>query len=480
MNKRFTATIVFAIASLLTKGIGIITIPFFTRILSQEEMGVYTLYNSWWEIFYPIITLGFDSGGFNIAMMEFDKERDKYISSIITFTLISATFFDAIILLFVNKLTIFFSIPKILIFVMCIMFLVRPAYNYWMAKQRYESEYKKVGVVSFLSAFGAALTSIVFVLIFKKLNIGNLGTVRVITSEGIFILISFVILIICLAKGKSFINTKYWKFSLFTCVPLIFHTIAMHILSASDKVMIGYLVSKSAVGVYGIVYSISGLSLIVWNAINASLIPFMFESIDKSVEKEQKLNQIISILVGFYGIICVLISLCAPEILKILATKEYYTAVYLIPAISGGIFFTAFYNIFSNVLLFYKKTLNIMFSTIIAAVCNIILNYIFIKKYGYIAAAYTTLCSFLILALMQFVSMHIIRQHRKLFDSFKLWTIALITVFLCLFSAVLYKQTFIRYLIIGVFLIAICYLYFRNKDMLKSMLLKKNKVADNE
>ena len=43
-----------------------------------------------------------------------------------------------------------------------------------------------------------------------------------------------------------------------------------------------------------------------------------------------------------------------------------------------------------------------MYGTMAAAVVNIILNYVFIKLYGFVAAAYTTLASYLLFAAVHY------------------------------------------------------------------------------
>lgn len=54
------------------------------------------------------------------------------------------------------------------------------------------------------------------------------------------------------------------------------------------------------------------------------------------------------------------------------------------------------YSLYVNIEHYYKKTPYITVNTIIAAASNIVLNFIFIPRYGYIAAAYTTLASYFI------------------------------------------------------------------------------------
>lgn len=71
------------------------------------------------------------------------------------------------------------------------------------------------------------------------------------------------------------------------------------------------------------------------------------------------------------------------------------------PPIAAGVFLTSISNLYSNILVYYKKTKYIMFAAIAAAVVNVALNLVAIPLFGYGAAAYTTLASYIILAVSQ-------------------------------------------------------------------------------
>lgn len=65
------------------------------------------------------------------------------------------------------------------------------------------------------------------------------------------------------------------------------------------------------------------------------------------------------------------------------------------------------YNIIVPAEYYKKKTTYIMLGTMAATVINLVTNYIFITKFGYIAAAYTTLFSYIC-----YLVLHIIISHR--------------------------------------------------------------------
>ena len=80
------AAIVYILGSLFSRGLSMITMPIFTRIMTTAEIGTVSIYNSWYSILSVIATLSLTSGGFQSAMKDFPQERDQYESSVLTLT----------------------------------------------------------------------------------------------------------------------------------------------------------------------------------------------------------------------------------------------------------------------------------------------------------------------------------------------------------------------------------------------------------
>ena len=111
-----------------------------------------------------------------------------------------------------------------------------------------------------------------------------------------------------------------------------------------------------------------------------------------------------------------------------------------------------------------------MKATVMVSITNIILNYIFIKQYGYTAASYTTLFSYSLLALMQYLYMCKITVPP--FNIKVIFTISIITICFCLFCNLFYKYNTIRYAII--LLLIFSGIVWR-KQLLKILKTLKNK-----
>ena len=74
------AATVYTLASVFSKGLAIITVPIFTRIMSTSEIGVVNLYNSWHSMLNAVVTLSLTSGGYSAALKRVWKKREINIS----------------------------------------------------------------------------------------------------------------------------------------------------------------------------------------------------------------------------------------------------------------------------------------------------------------------------------------------------------------------------------------------------------------
>ena len=275
-------------------------------------------------------------------------------------------------------------------------------------------------------------------------------------------------------KGKKLYCKEYWKMSLTISVPLIGYNIAGQILNVSDRMMISKMVNNSAVGIYSTLYTVSSLSLMVWQAINASFIPYLFQNIEK---REHNIKNFSNLLMGTYAIFALLLTYFAPEIVRILATDEYYEAIYIMPPIAAGVFFTSYANLYSNIAVYYKRTKYVMYPAVIAAGLNLVLNYVFISAFGYMAAAYTTLVSYITLAILQAMwSSKVCRDNnttiKDIYDGKTLLLLAVVTTTGSLLGIVFYSNTILRYVVITV-CIVIAVALIKNYSDSKAIINKK-------
>ena len=448
------SSIIYIFSALFTKGLAFITIPIFTRIMPSSEIGVVNLYNSWSSLLLTLSTLALYSGGFSLAMKEFSQERSQYTSSVLSLTSLGALFLGLIYAISPRFWNRCLNLPTSLMLLIIAQALFQPANNFYLLRKRYEYKYISSGVLSALSALAATSLSVWVVLRSSKAGIEELGIIRLFSNYGVLLTVSAILWIGILKKGKTFYCAKYWRFGLTLSIPLIGNSFAEQILNSSDRIMIAHMVDNSAVGIYSTIYSCSSAALMVWDAINTTFIPYLFNNIEIP-QQRKNIYATSSSLVLLVAAATFSLTLFAPEIIWLLAPEEYQAAVYIMPPVASGIFFIAISNMHSNILVYYKKTKYIAFSTVFAAFANILLNFLCIPLWGYMAAAYTTLFSYIIAAGMQVVI--ILQLQRKtnqntnpIYNTKAILYISAITIICCLLCIPLYGCNLFRYILFTV------------------------------
>lgn len=78
------------------------------------------------------------------------------------------------------------------------------------------------------------------------------------------------------------------------------------------------------------------------------------------------------------------------EIVMVFGGMKYLESVDVIIPICIGVYFNYMFQLFARVQEYYERKLTVVIPSILCAILNLLLNYIFIKLCGYQAAAYTT------------------------------------------------------------------------------------------
>jgi len=460
----------YLLTTVISRGLAVITVPIFTRLMSSAQIGIVSIFNSWYSILSTITTVGLLSGGLTMALQKYANEKDRYLSSVLTLTSISAGVFAVIFALFHSPIEKIIDLPTNLIILMIIGFVVAPARDFWLLRQRFEFKYKLSSFVMIISSVLATIFSVVVVIYLSNAGLDDrLAEGRLWTNYLVLLSIAAIIWVYLFAKGRTFYNKEFWSYSLKLSLPLVGYSFAAQILSVSDRIMIGKMVGNSAAGIYGTLYSVGTLSLMIWTAINGSYSPFLYQHIEKDDAHVKKVTKQILIL---FGALSCLVSFLAPEIVRILATKEYYQGIYILPPIAAGVFLTAASNIYSDILIYVGKTKYIMYGGCIAAGLNLLLNYVFIKEYGYMAAAYTTMISYIVLTLLMTLWANKIYGRDKVnsvLGNKNVFVISVIGIAFMMLGLFLYRFYIIRYAIIVVITILVWRLYKKSELKIKTI-----------
>ncbi len=449
------ASFCYLIGNFFNKGLAFLTIPIFTRLLSTTDYGIINTYSSWAGILSMIVGFAMHMSIRN-AFVDYKDDTESYLSTIIKFTLLSSLgfmlIFYAIVKIF--RINISLSLVFICLFHSVASSIIEDVSCYFMMKYNYIKRTILMILPNLISVCVAIF--LISYILKKDLYLGK------IIPEALTIIIFAIILSICYTK-KGF-NTAYIKHALKISLPLILHGAALNILSNSDRIMITWLADASQAGIYSLVYSLGMVTYAITLSIDGIWIPWFTNKMkEKSYDEINYITKDYIKLITY--IMCGLI-IVSPEILKILASKSYWEGIKLIPIIIVANFLFFAYNIYSNLEHYYKKSNQITALTILAAVLNLVLNYIFIPKFGYVAAAFTTAISYFVVFILH--SIYSKTLNSNVF-SIKMFILPIIEIFIfCALFYLLTDHAIIRWVVA---IIYFCTVAFIQRDKIMTVLL---------
>ncbi len=458
------ASFAFMFASIVTSGISYLMAPIYTRLLSPEQYGLTSVFMTWMDIFGVIAMFCLSYGVFNNGMLDYEQKRDEFSLSLLVLSNVITLCFGCLCILLYPLYGKYLGFDVKYVILMNVIFLFQPAYNFWTARQRYEIKYKYVVFWSILSALISPMCAVGFIIMAPNDKFAS----RIFGAWLPLLVIYIGFYVYILYQGNFKIKIRYWKNAFLFNLPLIPHYLSSFLLGSADKIMIAWLIGEAEVAFYSIAYSVASVVIIVWNAVNSSLLPYTYEKC--KIKDYESISKVTFSVLIIFSVTCVAVMMLAPEVVSIMATKDYQEAVYAIPPIIGGVFFQVQYYMYANIIYYYKKPKYVMYASVVSTVTNVVLNYILIPRFGYLVAGYTTLASYLLQAILDYLAMRKV-VGIKIYNmkNVGLLTLAVVgTVMLSVFS---YKTVLLRYIIVA----SIAVIAFaRKKKIIKLVLTMKS------
>ncbi len=462
--KALKSGIWYTISNFFVKSIGFLTTPLFTRLLTKSDFGLYNNYTSWLAIAIILVTLNLESTLIS-ARYDFEREFDKYIFSILGLSTSSTVFWLIIVNVFSGFFENILGLKLVYINVMLVYLLFFPAVNLFQARERYMFEYKKTVLTSLILSVGTAFFSVMLVVFCQNKLTGRIiGAVLPTIFLGVGFYVFFAI------KSKK-MTMKYWRYALPISIPYIPHLLSLTLLNSTDRIMINRWCGAEDVAMYSLAYMCGSIVTLLITSFNSAFAPWLGEKLSENKVKEiRKVSKIYMLAFFLFSIGIMLIS---PEILIILGGKNYQSAIYVMTPVAMGCVCQFLYTLLVNVEQFKKKTIGMAIASLSAAAINVILNWIFIPRYGYLAAAYTTLVGYICLLLMHMFLVYKLKL--SVVYNYKYIGVLVITgLIIMVLITWLYSSNIIRLIVIVIYSLILIVIGYKYRNMFRS-LVKKTK-----
>ena len=383
------------VANCISLVVGMIMIPIVTRVLSTEQMGIANTFISTRNTVVIIITCSVYAY-VHKAMIEFKDEKKSYIFSIIVFSILAVVISFCISLIFKEKLMKLLSLDNFLyywLFISCLGFALYSIADYYCI---FQNKYYIVAMI--VLSVGPISQFLSVGLSYVLENDKYIG--RVIGLDFVYLLVAVCLIVWMFVGRRPKLKTKYVKTTLAFTIPIIPHLLSQMVLTQCDLVMISYFCGSSKSGIYSMGHTVGFLALTVMSQIMASWSPWVYRRMEDKEFKTIFDNSKLIVLVGAF--ISIGLLTISTELIKIFLTDVYSPCIYIVPTLVVAMFFQFIYIFVYDFQFFNKKAKSIAASSIVAAIFNLITNYIFIPKFGFLAAGFTTLASYFVLLMINY------------------------------------------------------------------------------
>ena len=378
----------YVIASSIAFAISIFTLPIYTRLLTPTDFGISLIF-----VILGKIVVGFVTFNLHFSTYRYYFElKDKWQEFR---TLNSTNLMFLVVVFLLTLLLIFFSFPL---------------YNSFLFESKFNRDLVILSVISgfldyFILYFTTLLTAELKSLQFAAITISNvllntLFSIYFMTDYNLtymgrvygIVLSQIIILLVLLFICKRTLSFNFSYPSLKRSIRLTLPMIPNMALGLSqnylDKTILSYSKGAATLGNYSLGINFATVLKTIMDSVEKAWSPFFFKKALESTEESKK-----EIVEKFFSLAFVYMTIglgiiyFSEEAIRILTTKAYFSAMYVVPLYVYFYLFAIFGYLSNAQLTIAEKIKFILPGAVISAVVNIALNFILIPQFGTIGAA---------------------------------------------------------------------------------------------
>lgn len=446
-------TIIISIGKFSTKIVSFLLLPLYTSILLPSEKGQVDLLNKISLFLIPIITLQMDEALFRFLIDAKDNnDRKNIFSQLVIFSLISSVIWSILIFVFGNILN--YQYTNWLIFY-CLASFIYTVVNGFL---RGEGNFKMYSILAFCNSFINIILNVLFLVVLKTGLEGMfLSYIIASISTGVFGLLYL--------KAYKFISLKLDKLRMREMIryalPLVPTNISWSIITLTDSLMITGYLGDSMNGIYSTANTFPTIMNTCYGFFNISWRESASRALKEDDRNEFYGSVYLNIRRFLMGISLLIIGLL-PFVFNILVNEKYSQSYIYIPLMVLSVYASSLASFSSGIFSAYKDTKILAPTTFVAALINLIFNFIFINKLGLFAPILGTLIAYTSINLYRNYKLKkyiILPKDEFMIPSF---------IILGIVSYLYYSKNIYLY-IVGFFL-SISYSYYINREFFSSTL----------
>ncbi|HEL2178893.1 TPA: oligosaccharide flippase family protein [Streptococcus suis] len=393
VSKLVKSGFIYTLGAVLIQGLSLITTPIYTRIISQEVYGQYSLYNSWVALISLFIGMQ-TVGSLPIAKVKYADEYNRYVAHALSLsTLVFLTIFS-LAFLFKSYISIYIEVSESIF-----LLIVTQSFIGYVAGflGQYFIQLQRAKENLLLSAIVAISSVILSLYLLQIMQDDFLARIYggLFPAIGMAVVTYFYIY----TRGRNFVRKEYIRFTLTISLPLVFHHLGGQLLGHLGRIMIGQYTTSRDVALYSFGSSLGAIIQLVLGNINIAWVPWHFEAKrtnnpDLSRYVFNFLSLSLFLTLGYLTIF--------PELAFLMGGEKYSDSIEFIALIIFSHFLGFLYTFPMNIQFYHGNTKFVPVATLVSGFLNGALNLYFIPNYGNKGAAMATTISYMTLVVFHY------------------------------------------------------------------------------
>lgn len=385
-------TLIFAVGSLGSKLILFFLVPLYTNYMSTAEYGTADLVGSFSQLVIPFSALVINEAVIRFGLKTSERKENVLLSS----------FFVLTFSVFVAGL-ICFGLS-----------FYKPLSEWWMylyihvifaniaevekAYLKVKNRNRTLAIISIGHTAVLAISNIILLTVYRTGVRGYLIS-NILSSAFTVTSIFFAAGIYRDIKNSSF-EVRLMKQMVIYSAPLVFSNISWWVIHSSDKIMIESMINASALGIYTAATKIPSLINVIIAIFNQAWGLSTIREVESGNDR-RFFGDVFSKFSTLLFAAAIFFTCLIKPFMHVYVGKEFTNAWQYTPLLLSAAVFYSISAFIGSLYAALEKSVNNMWTTILCAIINVVVNYIFISRVGVWGAIVGTITAYFIIAVLR-------------------------------------------------------------------------------
>jgi O-antigen/teichoic acid export membrane protein len=394
-------TAIYGLSSIVGRLLNYLLVPLYTyKFANAADYGVVSELYAWVAFLVVLLTFGMETAYFRFRK-EVEDEKEVFKSGFFTLFIVNIAFLLFIFIFNqpIANAMLFSEHPEYIVLLSLIV-VIDGVSALPLARLRAEEKALKFAGVNFAAILVNIILNLFFLLVLFDPANPEQGVFYILLANLISSALKPLVLI------KDFLGISFrpnWilvKGMLVYALPLVVAGFAGIINETLDRILLkhllittdpsGLMYAEAQVGIYSACYKLAMLVTIIIQAFRYAAEPFFFAQ-QKNENKNQIYVKVMNYFIGFLCLVFLGVTMNIDILKHFIQNEIYWEGLGVVPILLVA---NIFLGIYYNQSIWYKLSNKTKFGALISitgAILTIVLNILFIPKYGYWASAWATL-----------------------------------------------------------------------------------------